>query len=106
MEHDHFVPAVRPLFLNYGLSEFRVKILIEDAQQDLYYPLVRPFSCVHVTYARKVTSWTPPRRPQRPSGAGDLLDTFDWIESVKSRRAERERRRRDVESIKTTFLQM
>ncbi|KLO14705.1 S-adenosyl-L-methionine-dependent methyltransferase [Schizopora paradoxa] len=65
MEHDHFVPAVRPLFLNYGLSEFRVKILIEDAQQDLYYPLVRPFSCVHVTYARKVTSWTPPRRPQR-----------------------------------------
>jgi len=65
MEHDYFVPAARPLFLNYGLSEFRVKILIEDAQQDLYYPLVRPFSCVHVTFARKVTTWTPPRRPQR-----------------------------------------
>ena len=62
MEHDLFLLAVRPLFLSYGLSEFRVKILIEDAQQDLYYPLIRPYSCVHVTHARKVPSWTAPRR--------------------------------------------
>ncbi|THH04810.1 hypothetical protein EW145_g5248 [Phellinidium pouzarii] len=58
MEYDYLVPAVRPLFLSYGLSEFRVKILIEDAQQDLYYPLTRPYSCVHVSQARKITSWT------------------------------------------------
>ena len=62
MEHDLFLLAVRPLFLSYGLSEFRVKILIEDAQQDLYYPLIRPYSCVHVSHARKVPSWTAPRR--------------------------------------------
>jgi len=65
MEHDLFIPAVRPLFLNYGLSEFRVKILIEDAQQDLYFPLIRPYSCVHVSFARKVAGWTAPRRRSR-----------------------------------------
>ncbi|KAH8116923.1 S-adenosyl-L-methionine-dependent methyltransferase [Phellopilus nigrolimitatus] len=65
MDHDSFIPAVRPLFLSYGLSEFRVKILIEDAQQDLYYPLTRPYSCVHVSQARKVTNWTAPRRRTR-----------------------------------------
>lgn len=62
MEHDLFIPSVRPLFLSYGLSEFRVKILIEDAQQDLYYPLIRPYSCLHVTHARRDASWQPPRR--------------------------------------------
>lgn len=65
MEHDYFIPSVRPLFLSYGLSEFRAKILIEDAQQDLYYPLIKPYSCVHVSHARKITSWTAPRRRTR-----------------------------------------
>ncbi|KAL5489878.1 hypothetical protein ACEPAI_4710 [Sanghuangporus weigelae] len=65
MDHDRFVPGVRPLFLNYGLSEFRVKILVEDAQQDLYYPLTRPYTCVHVSHARKVVSWQAPRRRRR-----------------------------------------
>lgn len=65
MEHDYFLPAVRPLFLAYGLSEFRVKILLEDAQQDLYYPLTRPYACVHVSHARKITTWDAPRRRGR-----------------------------------------
>ena len=65
MHHDHFIPSVRPLFLLYGLSEWRVKILIEDAQQDLYYPLVKPYSCVHISHERKITSWTAPRRRMR-----------------------------------------
>ena len=53
MEHDLLLPALRPLFLSYGLSEFRTDVLIEDAQKDLYQPLMRPYSCVHVTHARK-----------------------------------------------------
>jgi hypothetical protein len=65
MDHDFFIPAVKPLFLSYGLSEFRVKILIEDAQQDLYYLRMRPYGCVHVSQACKVPTWTAPRRTQR-----------------------------------------
>ena len=65
MEHDYFLPSLRPLFLSYGLSEFRVKILIEDAQRDLYYPVIQPHSCVHVSHARKLAGWIAPRRRSR-----------------------------------------
>ena len=65
MDQDFFIPACKPLFRNYGLTDFRVKILVEDAQQDLYYPLTRPYGCVHVSMARKVPTWTAPRRRGR-----------------------------------------
>ena len=65
MDADFFLPACKPLFKNFGLTDFRAKIIIEDAQQDLYYPLTRPYACVHVTQARKIPTWTAPRRRVR-----------------------------------------
>ncbi|TDL24757.1 S-adenosyl-L-methionine-dependent methyltransferase [Rickenella mellea] len=60
MEQDLFLTALRPLFMSYGLTEHRAKVLIEDAQHDLYYPNTRPYTCLHITHARKRSSWSPP----------------------------------------------
>jgi len=67
MANDEFLTSLRPLFLNYGLTEYRVNVLIEDAQNDLYHPLVRPYICVHITHAYKSANWKPPSDYTRPS---------------------------------------
>jgi SAM-dependent methyltransferase len=53
MNYDNFLTAVRPFFHHYGLSEEEVDKVIEDAQQDLYFPRIRPSACWHIVHAQK-----------------------------------------------------
>ncbi|KAI0065389.1 S-adenosyl-L-methionine-dependent methyltransferase [Artomyces pyxidatus] len=53
MNQDLLVLAIRPLLLSSGIPEKRVKMLIEAAQRDLYYPLVHIASRLHVVHAIK-----------------------------------------------------
>ncbi|KAI6036265.1 S-adenosyl-L-methionine-dependent methyltransferase [Pisolithus microcarpus] len=56
MNYDIMLPALKPLFLSAGMKEWEAKKLIEEAQQDLYYPLVRPSARLHIVHAvKKVT---------------------------------------------------
>ncbi|EIM90105.1 S-adenosyl-L-methionine-dependent methyltransferase [Stereum hirsutum FP-91666 SS1] len=56
MNWDMLLVAVRPLLLSSGLSEAEVNVLIEDAQRDLYYPLVHIASRLYVVHAIKKDS--------------------------------------------------
>ncbi|KIJ16935.1 hypothetical protein PAXINDRAFT_168378 [Paxillus involutus ATCC 200175] len=51
MNYDIMLPALKPLFLSTGMKEWEAKKLIEEAHQDLYYPLVRPSTRLHIVYA-------------------------------------------------------
>jgi len=53
MDYDIMLPALKPLFLSAGMREWEAKKLIEEAQQDLYYPLVRPSTRLHIVHAVK-----------------------------------------------------
>lgn len=53
MDYDAMLPALKPLFLNAGMKEWEAKKLIEEAHQDLYYPLVRPSTRLHIVHAIK-----------------------------------------------------
>ncbi|KAI0322208.1 S-adenosyl-L-methionine-dependent methyltransferase [Amylostereum chailletii] len=56
MNSDLLVLAIRPLLLSSGIPEAEVKTLIEEAQRDLYYPLVHIATRLHVVHAIKSTS--------------------------------------------------
>ncbi|KIK96226.1 hypothetical protein PAXRUDRAFT_826169 [Paxillus rubicundulus Ve08.2h10] len=51
MNYDLMLPALKPLFLSTGMKEWEAKKLIEEAHQDLYYPLVRASMRLHIVYA-------------------------------------------------------
>ena len=53
MDYDAMLPALKPLFLNAGMKEWEAKKLVEEAHQDLYYPLVRPSTRLHIVHAIK-----------------------------------------------------
>ncbi|KAG8935669.1 hypothetical protein FRC02_006945 [Tulasnella sp. 418] len=54
MNQDNLIPSVIPqLCAVNGLSEKEAKKLVENAQKELYYPNVRPYSCWHIAHARK-----------------------------------------------------
>lgn len=55
MSYDIMLPALKPLFLSAGMRDWEAKRLIEEAHQDLYYPLVRPSSRLHIIHAFKKT---------------------------------------------------
>ncbi|KAI6045759.1 S-adenosyl-L-methionine-dependent methyltransferase [Pisolithus marmoratus] len=57
MNYDIMLPALKPLFLSAGMKDWEAKKLIEEAHQDLYYPLVRPSTRLHIVHAiKKATS--------------------------------------------------
>jgi len=53
MNYDLLLPAMRPLLLSTGKTESEVKTLLEQAHHDLYYPIVKPSSRLHVVHAIK-----------------------------------------------------
>jgi len=53
MDFDIMLPAMKPLFIASGMREWEAKKLIEDAHQDLYYPLVRASTRLHIVHAFK-----------------------------------------------------
>jgi len=53
MNYDSMLPALKPLFLSTGMRDWEAKKLIEEAHQDLYYPLVRPSTRLHIVHALK-----------------------------------------------------
>ncbi|KAF8136589.1 S-adenosyl-L-methionine-dependent methyltransferase [Boletus edulis] len=53
MNYDIMLPALKPLFLSAGMRDWEAKKLIEEAHQDLYYPLVRPSARLHIVHAFK-----------------------------------------------------
>jgi len=53
MNFDLLVLAIKPLLLSSGISEGDVKMLIEDAQRDLYQPLVNMSTRLHLVHAIK-----------------------------------------------------
>jgi hypothetical protein len=53
MNYDSMLPALKPLFLSAGMRDWEAKKLIEEAHQDLYYPLVRPSARLHIVHAFK-----------------------------------------------------
>lgn len=53
MNYDSMLPALKPLFLSAGMRDWEARKLIEEAHQDLYYPLVRPSTRLHVVHAFK-----------------------------------------------------
>jgi len=53
MDYDLLLPAMRPLLLSTGNTESEVKKLLEEAHHDLYYPIVKPSSRLHVVHAIK-----------------------------------------------------
>ncbi|KAF5330891.1 hypothetical protein D9619_005636 [Psilocybe cf. subviscida] len=52
-DYELLLPALRPLFLQHGLSPTNVDRLIQDAQHDLYHPAYPPSTRIHVAYANK-----------------------------------------------------
>ena len=56
MHCDLLVLAIRPLLLESGIPEQAVKTLIENAQRDLYYPLVHIATRLLVVHAIKKSS--------------------------------------------------
>ncbi|KAH0827166.1 hypothetical protein J3R83DRAFT_4857 [Lanmaoa asiatica] len=55
MNYDIMLPALKPLFLSAGMRDWEARKLIEEAHQDLYYPLVRPSTRLHIVHAVKKT---------------------------------------------------
>ncbi|KAI0035915.1 S-adenosyl-L-methionine-dependent methyltransferase [Vararia minispora EC-137] len=53
MNFDLLVLAVKPLLLSSGLPESRVKMLMQDAQRDLYQPLAQMSTRLHFVHAVK-----------------------------------------------------
>ncbi|KAG1827210.1 S-adenosyl-L-methionine-dependent methyltransferase [Suillus subaureus] len=53
MNYDIMLPAMKPLFLSAGMRDWEARKLIEEAHQDLYYPLVRASSRLHIVHAVK-----------------------------------------------------
>jgi len=53
MDYDLLLPALKPMFLSAGVPDWKVNVLIEDAQRDLYYPVVHPSSRIHIVHAIK-----------------------------------------------------
>ncbi|KZT26525.1 S-adenosyl-L-methionine-dependent methyltransferase [Neolentinus lepideus HHB14362 ss-1] len=53
MEYDHLLPAMRPMLLEAGLPEWKVKVLVEDAHRDMYEPVMPPSVRLHVVHAIK-----------------------------------------------------
>ncbi|EIW85136.1 S-adenosyl-L-methionine-dependent methyltransferase [Coniophora puteana RWD-64-598 SS2] len=53
MNYDMMLPAMKPLLISAGKREWEAKKLIEEAHQDLYYPLVRASTRLHIVYAVK-----------------------------------------------------
>ncbi|KAG1756702.1 S-adenosyl-L-methionine-dependent methyltransferase [Suillus paluster] len=53
MNYDMMLPAMKPLFLSAGMRDWEAKKLIEEAHQDLYYPLVRASTRLHIVHATK-----------------------------------------------------
>lgn len=53
MNYDIMLPALKPLFLSSGMRDWEARKLIEEAHQDLYYPLVRPSMRLHIVHAIK-----------------------------------------------------
>lgn len=53
LQCDNLLPDLRPLFLSSGIPESKVKTLIEDAQQDLYYPPVQLSGRLRIVHAIK-----------------------------------------------------
>ncbi|ETW85877.1 hypothetical protein HETIRDRAFT_438488 [Heterobasidion irregulare TC 32-1] len=53
MNWDLLLLATRPLLLSSGIPEWQVKSLIEEAQRDLYHPLVHIASRLYVVHAIK-----------------------------------------------------
>lgn len=53
MEYDHLLPAMRPMLLEAGIPEWKVKVLIEDAHRDMYEPVMPPSVRLHVVHAIK-----------------------------------------------------
>ncbi|KAG8217725.1 hypothetical protein J3R82DRAFT_5884 [Butyriboletus roseoflavus] len=45
--------ALKPLFMSTGMRDWEAKKLIEEAHQDLYYPLVHPSTRLHIVHAIK-----------------------------------------------------
>lgn len=48
MDFDLLLNSLRPYLFSLGLQDWQVENLIEDAQSDLYYPVVRLSSRLHV----------------------------------------------------------
>ncbi|KAJ7783141.1 S-adenosyl-L-methionine-dependent methyltransferase [Mycena metata] len=53
MAYDLLLPALKPMFLNVGISEGSVDQIVKDAQQDLYYTKFKLSSRLHIVYARR-----------------------------------------------------
>lgn len=53
MNYDILLPALKPLFMSVGMRDWEARKLIEEAHQDLYYPLVRPSTRLHIVHAVK-----------------------------------------------------
>ncbi|KAF9464756.1 S-adenosyl-L-methionine-dependent methyltransferase [Collybia nuda] len=53
MDYELFLPALRPLFLSFGMPQSTVHRIIADAQQDLYHPSVPLSARLHIVYASK-----------------------------------------------------
>lgn len=54
LDNDILLSSMRPLLLsNSRKSETEVKTLLENAYHDLYYPIVKPATRLHVVHAIK-----------------------------------------------------
>lgn len=53
LDNDLLLPGMVPLLMTSGKTEEEVKTLIENAHHDLYYPIVKPSTRLHVVHARK-----------------------------------------------------
>lgn len=53
MQYDLLILALKPLLLSGKIPGWQVDALIEDAQRDLYRPVVRPSNILHTVFALK-----------------------------------------------------
>lgn len=59
MDHELFLPSCAPIFMEDGLDVHETWQIIDDALDNMYRPLIKPYSCVHVTLATKNWQWRP-----------------------------------------------
>jgi hypothetical protein len=53
MDFDLHLTGMKPLLLTSEIPSWKVDVLIQDAQRDLYQPIVHPSSRVYIVHARK-----------------------------------------------------
>lgn len=53
MAAELFLPALKPLFYSVGIPKTQIDSLVANAQQDLYHPMVKLSTHMHVVHASK-----------------------------------------------------